>query len=249
MLKMGINKNISNKDYHADRKFLSSSALKLILKDKRAFFKKYILNEPEYNTSNPNFNFGSYVHSIILEPEQTEADFAVFNGRKAGKVWESFKETVGDKIVISSSQEGLAKDMLAAYYEAPLSSNLTAVGDAEVTLCTTLDDMNVKVRADFLNSDNAIIDLKTTSYPLTRESILETIEKYDYDLSCALYMDAFETKDMYLTFLNKNTNDIVSFKVSEETYQKGRDKYKKAIQIWKDNIQNNTWETTTIEEI
>ena len=43
MLKLGFNEDISNDDYHNDREFVSSSGLKLMLKDPRKFYKNYVL--------------------------------------------------------------------------------------------------------------------------------------------------------------------------------------------------------------
>ena len=44
MLKLGINDEITNEDYHGDRKFESSSSLKLYLKDPKEYLKKLIFH-------------------------------------------------------------------------------------------------------------------------------------------------------------------------------------------------------------
>jgi len=56
-LQMGINE-VSNHDYHADTKYMSSSNLKLLLKDREKFYREKILGEREQKSSNA-FDVGS----------------------------------------------------------------------------------------------------------------------------------------------------------------------------------------------
>ena len=79
MLKLGVNK-CENEDYHADRHFKSSSTLKMFLKDPREFYKRYVKGEKREDGYKSAYDFGSYVHSIILEPHQTDKEFAIFEG-------------------------------------------------------------------------------------------------------------------------------------------------------------------------
>ena len=46
-LSLGVNKNITNQDYHDDREFISSSGLKLLAKDPKKFHKVYVLGEED----------------------------------------------------------------------------------------------------------------------------------------------------------------------------------------------------------
>ena len=46
MLKIGLNNNITNEDYHNDREYESSSSLKLYLKDPKEYHNRYILKLP-----------------------------------------------------------------------------------------------------------------------------------------------------------------------------------------------------------
>ena len=91
MLKIGINK-CDNEDYHKDRKFKSSSTLKLFLKDPREYYKRYVLGEEREDTYKSAYDFGSYMHSLLLEPDKTNDEFAVFEGAtRRGKAYEEFK--------------------------------------------------------------------------------------------------------------------------------------------------------------
>ena len=64
MLKLGINK-CDNENYHKDRKFKSSSTLKLFLKDPREYYKRYVVGKKREDTYKSAYDFGSYMHSIF----------------------------------------------------------------------------------------------------------------------------------------------------------------------------------------
>ena len=100
MLKLGIN-HCSNENYHGDRKFKSSSTLKLFLKDPKEYYKRYISGEPREEIYKSAYDFGSYMHSIILEPEKTDSEFAIFDGAtRRGKAYEEFKSANEGKTII-----------------------------------------------------------------------------------------------------------------------------------------------------
>ena len=233
MLKLGINK-CDNESYHKDRKFKSSSTLKLFLKDPREYYKRYVLKEEREEMYKSAYDFGSYMHSLILEPHKTVLEFAVFEGAtRRGKAYEEFKNANEGKTIITASQAQQALDLLHLYNEHVDTTGLIQNGVAEHTLCVELDGMPIKVRADYIK-EGMIIDVKTTSDPVDKFSAAKTIIRFDYDLSAALYVDAFkeytgQDHDFVFAFLNKQNGDVVILKASEDLLNNGRKKYKTAI--------------------
>ena len=232
-MKLGINK-VSNEDYHKDKKFKSSSTLKLFLKDPREYYKRYVLQEPREEMYKSAYDFGSYMHSLILEPEKTILEFAVFDGAtRRGKAYEEFKSNNEGKTIITAAQAQQALDLLHLYNEHVDTKGLIENGVAEHTLCVELDGMPIKVRADYIK-EGMIVDVKTTSDPVDRFSAAKTIIRFDYDLSAALYVDAFKQytgkdHDFVFAFINKQFGDIGILKASEDLLENGRKKYKAAI--------------------
>lgn len=233
MLKLGINK-CDNETYHKDKTFKSSSTLKLFLKDPREYYKRYILGEERDDTYKSAYDFGSYMHSIILEPEKTVTEFAVFDGTtRRGKAYDEFKELHEGKTIITSSQAQQAIDLLHVFNEHVDTTDLIRDGVAEHTLCVELEGMPIKVRADYIK-EGMIIDVKTTSDPVDKFSAAKTIIRFDYDLSAALYVDAFKAytgkdHDFIFAFINKQFGDVGILKASEALLENGRKKYKTAI--------------------
>jgi hypothetical protein len=233
MLLLGINE-CDNETYHKDRTFKSSSTLKLFLKDPREYYKRYVLGEERDEMYKSAYDFGSYMHSLLLEPHKTILEFAIFEGAtRRGKAYDEFKEANEGKTIITASQAQQALDLLHLYNDHVDTKGLIEDGVAEHTLCVELEGMPIKVRADYIK-EGMIIDVKTTSDPVDKFSAAKTIIRFDYDLSAALYVDAFKEHtgkdhDFVFAFLNKQNGDVGILKASEALLENGRKKYKTAI--------------------
>jgi exodeoxyribonuclease VIII len=250
ILQDGLN-DCDNSDYHADRKYLSSSVLKSVYKSLDNYYNEYILgNKREISSSTQSaFDLGSLVHSYILEPDKTLNDFAFFTGfRKAGKEYEEFLESQKTgKTVVSSAQKQQAEAMIESFKTCDAAKNLISNGFAEQTICGSLKGVPIKVRFDWINVEAGYIaDVKTTSYPSDKESFKLTIDGLSYNLSAALYCamaEQFYGKkfDFYFIVLSKKDRTCDVFKTSEETMQTGLDMVYKALAKYKKAKETNVW--------
>jgi hypothetical protein len=270
MLKEGINEYISNDDYHGDREYISSSGLKSILNNPRKFYKDYILNEgiQEHNSA---FDFGSYVHCAILEPELLDEEFAVFDGiQRRGAAFMRCVEDNPNKTLISRTQASNAAKLIESFKEATVVigpqghdkevkvSSFYIDGKPEQTCTAVIDEVKVKVRADYRKEfvDFASInDIKTTGDNIDCVKGAERVcAMYDYDLSAALYVDIFTSvtgkpHDFYFTFLSKKNQECRIYKASEQMLEAGRKKYKEAIRRLKEARKSGIYYINRIEEI
>jgi hypothetical protein len=236
-LHLGLNANISNKAYHADRDFVSSSVLKTLYYDTAEYEKKYIRGESE-SSSSPAMDEGSAAHSLILEPHLFSSEFAVYAGdRKQGAVFDSFKAANSGKIILSEPQMVRLKTMVAAYNKRPEAIAKIAPCDKEATLCIELLGVKVKIRADALNvAESFISDIKTTGYDTDHEtfSMNANSKMLSYDISAALYTMACEAYfgkpfDFYFVVLGKRDYTCEVFKASEKMLINGRNKCVQAL--------------------
>lgn len=241
---------INNSDYHAEKEHLSSSNLKLLLKDPEDFYKSKILGEAkEYSTNTLNaFAEGSYAHALILEPEVIEEEFRFFDGwRKQGKEWEKFKAENSGYDILSKPQKVRVEKWVRAYSELPAATNLIEGGKAEHTLFGKLMDVPIKVRADYINIERGYIaDVKTTSSPADIDSFKYTIDSFNYDLSAALYSMMFESHykkdfDFYFIVLSKRDSDCQVYKVSDDTRKRGESMVIQALSTYKKCKKSGLW--------
>lgn len=245
----GIN-NCTNEQYHGDKSYLSSSNLKLILKDPLQF-KIEVIDGKRENKQVNAFDEGSYAHSLILEPENVDKEYAFFDGfRKAGADWEIFKAANEGKILLSKPQKHRVELWVEAYRQRKQAVNLISGGFPEQSLALNYLDIKIKVRADYINIDKGYIaDVKTTGYSPDVDTFSHVIASLGYDLSAALYTQMFSQHygkkfDFYFVVLGKKEISCEVFKASEATLQKGEmmiidaiNKYKKCLKtgIWTNN--------------
>lgn len=244
-LKPGINE-CSNEEYHGDKSYLSSSNLKLLLKDLEKFKKEVIEGQRENKQVNA-FDEGNYAHSLILEPDNLE-DYAFFpEFRKAGKVWEAFKTQHSDKIILSKPQKHRVEQWVEAYRKRPEAVSLVSGGHAEYSLAGKFLDVPIKVRADYINIDEGYIaDVKTTSYSTDADTFKYVVNNLRYDLSAALYCKLFEQFygkkfDFYFIVLGKRDILCEVYKASEETLEKGELLAIDALNIYKNCLKSGNW--------
>ena len=239
----GQNPQISNKDYHGDRKFISSSGLKLLLDDEQAFIDKYI--HGKYTAEeNAAFSVGTYIHTMILEPHLLDVETAVFPGdRRAKQAYADFVIGNEGRTVITQSEFDMAKAIEKNYKKMELASKMINKGASEQTFCADIMGVPCKVRWDSIGKTYGI-DVKTTSFPITAESIEETIHRYDYALSAAFYMAVtrmcgVNLKDFFFLFANKKNHDTILVKATDRLLRIGEAQFKSALLKYNALIQDN----------
>ena len=246
----GIYKTLSNEKYHAEQKHLSSSNLKLLLKDSKKFYKEKILGDREPIKGN-NLDEGNYAHTLILEPHMIEEDYEFFPGnRKAGKEWKAFSELHKDssKIILSAAQKLKVENWVERYKERPEAVDLVEGSEKEFSLFAEMLGVPLKVRADVINIEKGYIaDVKTTAYDPDVDTFGFTVEQFGYDLSAALYVDLYSRRygkdfDFYFIVLGKRTMTCEVYKASGLTLGKGRTKMMNAIKIYKACMASGKWE-------
>lgn len=234
MLKLGPNGYISNKEYHSDHSFVSSSGFKLLLADEYEFRRKHVFGHWE-DEDNAAFSFGTYLHTAILEPHLLNSSTAVYGGKaRYGEAYKSFcAKNVGKTIITAAECETAARIMLN-YNKMPLAKSLISQGRCEETFCAVVGGIPQKVRFDAIGSGYGL-DVKTTSSPIDEKNMAQTIEKYDYALSAAMYMEVaaasgHPVKDFYFLFANKKTGHLSLIKAGPDLLDKGRKQYLDAIE-------------------
>jgi len=227
----GLNE-CDNAEYHADRKYISSSVLKKIYKSLDEYYLEYVLgNKKEHSKATlDSFDLGSLTHSYILEPDKVLNDFNFFKGfRKQGPEYEEFlANAAAGKPIISGPQKHRVEQLIEAYKRRPEAVNLIKNGFAEQTICGTLNNVPIKVRFDWINVEAGYIaDVKTTGYPADLESFKLTCDGLSYNLSAALYCamaEQFYGKkfDFYFIVLSKKDVTCEVFKIGEQTMLEGK---------------------------
>lgn len=246
----GLITDLSIHDYHDDRTHVSSSVIKTALTDPELFQRVYIENGEKPVFNKDALDFGSLVHTMILEPELLHDEYAFYTGAtRQGKAWEQFKAFhEGKKIIISRSQKELADSLVQSFMNQKITVGQdTMTGPQMLNSCLSeeslfleIDGLKVKVRFDSRDPKNKIIyDVKTTAYPVnTIEEARTVMYGLNYHLSASLYLDAIKqyTGEEYTfiwIFLSKADKRVNIYQLSKQTEEKGRLLYKNGIELIK----------------
>lgn len=237
---------MSNLEYHADRLHLSSSSLKTLIQSPEQFFQEYILNQRPQSSAD-HFTEGSFMHTLILEPELI-SQYAIFPGlRKAGAAWEQFKKDNEGKQILSMPQKMKCEKLYESYAAMSVATSLISGGIPEHNMTSTILGVPVKARADYIvPARRCIIDVKTTSMPSGKDSFAQTIQQYKYDLSAALYCQiAHDTYghlfDFYWLVLSKDDKQCHVYKASTDTLSAGAALVTKALVLYKKCLNSGIW--------
>jgi hypothetical protein len=249
---MGLNQ-VSNADYHGDKDYLSSSNLKLILKDRERFYREKILGDREDRKSTA-FDEGSLTHAMILEPHMVDKEFAFYPGwRKQGKQFDTFLAGNQDKIIISKPQKFRCEKYVEAFNNNKVAKSLVSGGEAEHTICGEIDGVKVKIRADYINVEKGyILDVKTTGYSADLDSFKMSMEQFGYTLSGALYLKVAEqhyNRDFEFLFgvISKRNFNTEVYRMSDETRARGEHDIAAALNIYKECKKTGNWENPALD--
>lgn len=243
-----------NQTYHSDKSHLSSSSLKMLLKEPERFYEEHILGIKKPQEQNNNFDDGTLVHLMLLEPEKIDTDVAIFPGlRKAGGAFEEFKVANEGKLIVSAAQYMRCQKWAQSAKEHKVAMELLANGKPEHTMLSKILDVPVKMRADYIVEGSYIVDVKTTSAPTGSDMFRATIAQYCYDLSAALYAQiAYDNlkslHQFYWLVLSKNDGKCAVYEASSDTLAAGSAMVTQAIVKYKQCIDTNLWTTESFSD-
>ena len=179
-----------NDAYHSHPEGISSTGLKSVLRSP-AHYKFQAAHETTRAKQ-----MGTACHTAMLEPDRYKAEYVLLrevNVRTASEYKQAVK-VHGSEIVLVAHEADKVAGMQEAVLANPLMrSRLTGEGWRELSLFVRDPDTQVliRVRYDLLLTDGTIVDVKKTQ-DARPDPFSRAIDNYGYDLSAALYVDAFE---------------------------------------------------------
>lgn len=227
----------SNEEYHSTDA-ISSSGLKSIWKN--SYSVKQFLNA-KYKPSKA-FEIGTAIHTLCLEGrEKYDQENYVITEKidrrtKAGKAaMEHHNEMGKGKTIIDVDDHYMIEELFKNF-----NRNKKAVkycqGTVELSHYTELNGVDVKVRPDCINVEKGFIsDIKTTQSANPIDFKRE-IFKYGYHLQAAFYSDALGLPVENFRFIAMQKTypfTVEVYALSDDTIEKGRDAYEKALIHWK----------------
>lgn len=241
-------KRLTNEQYHLCHKAVSSSALKEFHFGKNPSFcyQKYIKKTVPHAPSDAMI-IGSATHKLILEPKDFNKEFAVFDGRKAGKVWTEFKEQHQGVDIITKAVYDDISAMRDAVMKNPEANKLLSGGTAEDSVFWRDKETSVlcRARSDYqkmVGSSKILVDLKTckTAEPI---NFTKDLINLGYFLQQAMYMDGFNAQAFAFVAVEKSSNTVQVYTLDDMFQEAGHLLYREALEKWAECLQNKNWPT------
>ena len=172
----------------------------------------------------PAMLFGSMLHCMILQPEYFPETYAIYEGTRRGKVWESFKsENTKKKIVTDKEYNHAYKVFKEAKKNKLFRELLMRTTETEKHIKWNCDGQNYHGFVDMIG-DTFIADIKTTTD--AGEKFKRDLWYNDYKMQGAMYLEAFENKDFYIIAIEKGSPyNVQVYKLGAELINKGFNKY------------------------
>ena len=238
----------SNKTYHSHNS-ISASGLKLIYKKSMYHF----LNQTPYNSS--AMNFGSAVHSVLLEPNNK--DIIVLPQdinlrlKKDREKRDSIIEKNKNKTLITYDENKALQHIVDNVHSHNLASKLLLdINEVEHSYYGKIDDIDVRVRPDGLKRDRYILDIKTCQ-DASPQAFKSSIYKYAYHLQACFYSEALgydPSEFRFIVIENKYPYDVAVYSLSEDLIEKGKLAWRIAFDSYKNYKEKNivsgfNWDT------
>jgi hypothetical protein len=139
-------------------------------------------------TPTPAMAKGSLIHTLILEPEEFESRYAVWDGgRRAGKEYKAFQESNEGKDILKAEEVEEVTKIVDSVKNNVLLNKMTGT---ELLVEWDLNGQPFKGFVDGFG-DGFILDVKTTS-DASPKAFLRDVIKYKYYWQAALYLNANE---------------------------------------------------------
>lgn len=252
----------SNEVYHAEKKYISASGLKKLKRSPLHFV------TPEDKESEA-LTFGSAYHTYVLEPENFENEYHIFDesfildvlrgeGSKSPRATNKYKEwyagemtEAGNRTLISKDSFSVIEKMSERIKKHRYAKSLLSGGEAEKSLYCTLQteagEIKVKIRPDYKKTKHTIVsDLKTCADASAIE-FPKQAANYDYHIQAALYSDILRaiTGDEWPFFFiaqEKSTPFAFNiFEASEQFISQGRYEYEQLLRLYKYCSDKDYW--------
>ncbi len=200
---------------------LNNSGVKLLLKSPKTF--DYVMRYG--NDESQALRDGKLFHWAILEPDKFQEQNFVDVQSKNTKAYKLAKEEFGSVFTMKEKYD--AERLADAFYRNEKAMESITNCEFEVPMIGEIMGYPFRGKADVVKGD-LIFDIKTTSDISAFEV---SSKKYGYDVQAFVYCELFGVsyENFIFVVIDKGSLDIGIFDVSEESYERGREKVRSAI--------------------
>jgi len=204
----------------------SSSNLKKLLDSPRTY---YNLMQYGDETNSQALRDGRLIHTMVLEPEKIDDHIFIDVQSKNTKKWKEAKEIHPPHLLYTTKERKSAERLADALFKNDQAVEMLRGATYEVPAVDYIEGYPFRGKADIIQPNGTIVDLKTTSD--LRNFVYSARHKYSYDVQAYIYCTLFNVDYTKFKFLviDKLSCDVGIYTISEEFFNKGEEKVKYAL--------------------
>lgn len=217
---------------HLGKHAVSSSVLRNILDSPNRQLE--YLKKQEANSD--ALMLGKLTHWCWLEPDVFYSQ-VYSDARGNSKEWKDLVAQHGESNVYKTKFKAIAEWLCRKLDNNEEIRALRKDAEVEVPMVGMMGEVAVRGKADMIKGDT-IYDLKT-GIVSPEEFARWKVDKMHYDMQCFIYMTLFEDiKHFKFIYINKHTRDIGLIEVPQEVLDRGKEKFRVALQAYLDIFHN-----------
>jgi hypothetical protein len=239
--------------YYEDKKFVSNSHLGQILKGGPQTLKAYYERGQKDTAA---FTFGRAAHCLLLEPDSFIGRYyAVDDTEKCKEIGgarptatKAYKEWIAEieadnthREMLSLADMNTITDMIdkAMGYK-QVRELVESANKREVIYQKNLMKVPCKIKVDAINTNNFILDYKTSKDPATLFNFGKTMRNYSYDRQGAFYRDVAGVPSFWFLVQEKTYPYTVCLaEMSPDSYEIGQKKYQLGLEMYSKHFLQN----------
>lgn len=203
-------------------------------------------------------DMGRLVHTLVFEPEQFGAEYAVFPGkRRAGKEWEAFETANAGKTIFKEDELDEARAMADAVRNHQLVKPYLVGGKFEtvVTWTDPATGLRCKAKPDWIIPDRRVlIDLKTCR-SVERRRFAADVARYGYygqlghyAAGCTHGLGWTPERRLLIAVEKTAPHDVAVYELDDAACEIGDEKQQELLAKLKACIDSDTWPGRYSEE-
>lgn len=246
--------------YYADKKFVSNTHLGKILKGGPQYLKAYYERGQKETDA---FIFGRAAHCLLLEPDAFIGRFYAVDDTEicieaSGKNWKAegknprgtklYKTRIAEIEADNTHRQLLALEDMNAITDMidkamgykQVRELVESANKREVIYQKQLMKVDCKIKVDAINTNNFILDYKTSKDPATLFNFGKSMRNYSYDRQGAFYRDVAGVDSFWFLVQEKTYPYTVCLaEMAPHSYEEGQKKYQLGLEMYmKHFIQN-----------
>lgn len=207
---------------------------------------EYMWHKKNAREDSDTLRTGRAVHTAVLEPLQFMREYVMFDGRRAGKVWDAFEVEHAGKTILKPEMYDPVVAMAEAIRAHPVAGSLfTGPGKSELSIQWRHESGTLcKARIDRLGP--ALVDIKTAA-DITPHGFGAASFRYGYHVQASFYADAVKAAGLgvfpvrLVVVQKKPPHDVVVYEFGDDELAAGRKDYERALELIKQCNLTNSW--------